>query len=183
MPRQSKLRNKQIRERILNYVRAGTPFETAARASGIGESTLHLWRQRGSEASERRKNGVRLGPNDRMYLEFLEEIKEAEALAIADKISLVAIHGKNSWQAAAWFLERRRPEEWGRRDYVRQEVSGPEGQPLQTETKIGPFPIERLDRTYRDKIRREVAAELRETTQRTDNDDETDGLHGAEDGA
>jgi hypothetical protein len=180
MARRSKLRDRVIREKILMNVRAGTTFETAARVAGIGQSTLHLWRQKGCEASEKLGKAVRLGPTDRLYLEFLEQVHEAEEMAIADRVGLMAIHAKNNWQAAAWFLERRRPEEFGRKDFVRQEVSGPGGQPIQTETKIGPFTQERLEKAYREKLRREVRAEMENENRRRMDENDTGGLSRSE---
>ena len=39
-----------------------------------------------------------------------------------------------SWQAAAWRLERKNPDKWGQRNFVKAEHSGPNGAPIQTET-------------------------------------------------
>ncbi|MDV6237619.1 hypothetical protein CH379_018455 [Leptospira ellisii] len=46
----------------------------------------------------------------------MQELQEKEALA---KIKLLSdIQKSDSWQAKAWILERRWPEEWGRKDKV-----------------------------------------------------------------
>ncbi|WP_243399451.1 hypothetical protein [Leptospira ellisii] len=49
-------------------------------------------------------------------MQFVQELAEKEALA---KIKLLSdIQKSDSWQAKAWILERRWPEEWGRKDKV-----------------------------------------------------------------
>jgi len=47
------------------------------------------------------------------------------------------------WQAAAWRLERKYPDKWGRR---RVEVTGPGGGPVQTQAVPSAFRQEQLRR-------------------------------------
>ena len=43
-------------------------------------------------------------------------IEQAEAVAIRDRLAVITkAADSGTWQAAAWFLERRYPEQWGRR--------------------------------------------------------------------
>jgi hypothetical protein len=65
------------------------------------------------------------------YREFRESIKRAEAQA--EVVSVARIRqaaNEGTWQAAAWYLERKHGDRWGRNDKVRQEISGPEGAPV-----------------------------------------------------
>jgi len=58
---------------------------------------------------------------------FYEQIKRAEAGGKVRHLKHVA--EADAWQASAWFLERKYPEEFGRR---RVEVSGPGGGPIES---------------------------------------------------
>ncbi len=50
-----------------------------------------------------------------IYREFLEAIEKAEAQAKVRNVTIIQAAAKDNWQAAAYWLERRYPEEWGRR--------------------------------------------------------------------
>lgn len=53
---------------------------------------------------------------ERPYVEFAEAVEKARAEAVVFNLALIrqAAQG-GSWQAAAWYLERTRPEQYGRR--------------------------------------------------------------------
>lgn len=60
--------------------------------------------------------------------EFAEMVENSEAVAAAhwlDQIESAAAEG--NWQAAAWKLERRYPDLYGRPGTLKHEVSGPNG--------------------------------------------------------
>lgn len=97
-------------KRIADYIRAGNYAEVASRVGGISEATYYNWLKRG-EAGEK------------PYVEFLEAVKEAEAEAEARNIALIQRAAQNgTWQAAAWYLERKHGKRWRRSSEV--EVSG-----------------------------------------------------------
>lgn len=86
-------------------IRAGNYYKHVAQYLGIAESTFYRWLQEGEKA----KHGLKR--------EFFEAIKKAEAEAIARNVALIQKSAQEgNWQAAAWWLERRYPEEWGRKD-------------------------------------------------------------------
>lgn len=63
--------------------------------------------------------------------DFGEELVKADA---AGKVHhLKRIREAKAWQASAWFLERKYPQEYGR--FTRLEHTGKEGGPIQTEEK------------------------------------------------
>ena len=87
---------------VVEAVRKGCPRGTAANAAGLGRSTLMRWMARGK--AERRGQ----------FRDFWDDIKRAEAEAIAERIERIrdaADSGK--WQAAAWWLERMHPDVFG----------------------------------------------------------------------
>jgi hypothetical protein len=48
------------------------------------------------------------------YRDFQDMIRRAEAEAVKNSLAVIHAAAGRSWQAAAWFLERRHPEQWGR---------------------------------------------------------------------
>jgi hypothetical protein len=114
---------------IADMIRAGAYAVVAARANGIGESTYHQWYKRGREAVWS-DTGALADEADRPYVEFAEAVKEAEAVAEVLSVGSIRQAGATSWQAHAWYLERKYPDRWGRKDHLRQEVSGPGGGPI-----------------------------------------------------
>lgn len=106
--------------RIIEAVRRGAYIEAAAAEVGIASSTLHGWIRRGARSWELGETPSRA---ERPYHEFVEALKKAQAESEAadlDRIARAADEG--AWQAAAWRLERRFPDRWGRRTRVEADV-------------------------------------------------------------
>ena len=100
----------EIIGRIADAVRAGNTREAAAASVGIGETTLYRWLQRA-----RRGAG---GP----FREFWEALDKADAEAEMAMVAVVTTAAKTNYKAAAWWLERRRPDTWGRKERVDLEL-------------------------------------------------------------
>ena len=102
--RKSKL-TPERQQKIVELVAAGNYQNVAAHCVGIDETTLSRWLKMGSEQSS--------GP----YYEFRQALKEAEAQSEAVRIERIATAGQTgNWQADAWYLERRYPDRWARRE-------------------------------------------------------------------
>jgi hypothetical protein len=102
----------EVRQRLLDALRKGSTRKAAAESAGIGYSTFRGWLAAGRSEPEAGLSAL------------LADIKRAEAEAV---VAAVDIIGKaaagGAWQAAAWWLERRYPEDWGQqRDTIRQLV-------------------------------------------------------------
>jgi len=106
----------EIQDRIVSAITAGNYLETAAAFAGIHRATLHRWLKRGAETT--------IG----QYREFRDAVERAQAQAEIRDVAIIGQAATKHWQAAAWRLERKFHDRWGRR---RVEVSTPEGQPLQ----------------------------------------------------
>jgi transposase len=94
MARKSKY-TPEVVKKITDAIRLGATYELAASYAGIAQSTFFEW--------------MNTKP------EFAEQVKEAEgagAMQWLAKIEKAASDG--NWQAAAWKLERRYPERYGR---------------------------------------------------------------------
>lgn len=84
-------------ELILTYLRQGNTRKTAGRASGISHETFSQWL--------------------REHPDFSEQVTQAEQEAVAKAVEMVLSAAfKGQWGAAAWWLERRHPQEWGKVD-------------------------------------------------------------------
>jgi len=114
--RSSKL-TPEIHHKIVNLIKLGNYNETAAEAVGIDVGTFYNWMKKGEA-------GIK--PE---YVKFFNAIKEAASFSEAHYLSLIHKAASDAtWQAAAWFLERKYNERWGRRD--KHEHSGPDGGPI-----------------------------------------------------
>jgi len=119
MARPTKL-TPELQENIVMAINAGNYSKVAAEMVGIGETTFYRWMEEGAKPDGKKE-----------YREFRESIKRAEAQA--EVVSVARIRqaaNEGTWQAAAWYLERKHGDRWGRNDKVRQEISGPEGAPV-----------------------------------------------------
>ncbi len=96
---------------MVQAIKLGATYELAASFAGIAQSTFYDYLNR--------------------YSEFSEAVKAAEGIAAVGwlaKIENAANEG--TWQAAAWKLERRYPQQYGK---TVQEVQGKDGGPIVVE--------------------------------------------------
>ena len=115
MPRPPSKYTPERVKRFLDAIRVGSPYSHAAQYAGIDHDTFLNWRKR--------------------YSEFSDAVKEAEGAATVGwlaKIEKAASDG--NWQAAAWKLERRYPDDFGRRERI--EHTGADGGPIQVEQDV-----------------------------------------------
>jgi transposase-like protein len=115
MARKPKLTEELI-ERVVHAILGGNYNAVAARYAGICESTFYRWLQEGEEG-----NGIKR--------EFSDAVKKAESDAEVRNVALIQTASRDTWQAAAWWLERKHNERWGRKE--RREVTGEAGGPVE----------------------------------------------------
>lgn len=95
--RYTKLRTKYTRDmckRICSLIAGGNYITRACEAVGIHPDTHYEWMKK--------------------HTDYAEEIKKAEALSELWHVDNIKKASARSWQASAWYLERRYPERWGR---------------------------------------------------------------------
>lgn len=119
MSRQTKL-TPEVQSLIVDAIRNGNYMETAAQAVGVDQATVWRWMQRGADEEQ----GI--------YCEFRKAVESARADAEKRDLDIItrAAHD-GSWQAAAWKLERRTPQRWGR--VTRTELTGADGGAVKVE--------------------------------------------------
>lgn len=102
-------------------LQGGSTIKDACAYAGISDATYFAWTQAAQKIAQRSN---RPDPNSQsprirqaaLHLEFLERTQRARALPRIQAIARIqeAIQ-TGTWQAAAWFLERSDPENWGRK--------------------------------------------------------------------
>ena len=113
---------------VADALRKGAIIKQACICAGISDTSYHNWYK---EFKENRLEPLdpdeSLGatPNREKLLSYFVRETTTALSGYASKL-LDKIHEANSWQAAAWILERRFPEEFGRRAAA---------QPVETDVK------------------------------------------------
>lgn len=110
--------NDETTKKLCDALRGGNYLETAAAYAGVPKTTLHDWLRKGRKGTE-------------PYAAFVAEVEEALGAAETGFVVRVATAARDPrhWTAAAWWLERRFPDRWGRRDRV--EHTGKDGGPIE----------------------------------------------------
>ena len=96
--------SKEIIGVISKILEEGNYREVACKMAGIHRKTLANWMKRG----EHEKGGL--------YGELYEAVSLAEGTFEVSAVRLIQKAALTSWFAAAWLLERKWPERWGRRE-------------------------------------------------------------------
>lgn len=147
--------NKKVVDLLTKARRLGLPLSQAAKHVGVNEGTVYIWLRKGKEAIQSGHGGI--------YRQLVEDLDRAEADRAADSLLRIHQAAKGGevverttttitdaqgnqttrtverklpadWKADAFFLERRHPDEFGRR--LRQEVVGEDGGPVKVQTWV-----------------------------------------------
>ncbi len=106
MARPTKL-TAEVEEKIVRAIRAGNYPEVAAAHAGVHPATYYRWMERGELGGD--------AVEDDPYRRFRAGVERAIADAEAAEVALIVQAARGgSWQAAAWLLEHRFAERWGR---------------------------------------------------------------------
>lgn len=125
-------------QNLLDYIRIGTPVRKAVAASGVAEKTFYNWMSRGLAERERQAivPNSKENPTEVIFLQFLQRVEQARAEAIAKKVAVIAKSGnEGDWRAAAWWLERQVPEDFGKTDKF--EIGGANGEAIRVQVEMG----------------------------------------------
>ena len=104
--------NPTIQGLLCDAIVKGLPFNHACSLVGISYQTMREWMKKGKNQLEG------------LYRDFYVAIKKSEALVVQN--ALESIHSASragTWTASAWLLERRYPEQFGRKRLQSEEVT------------------------------------------------------------
>lgn len=91
-------------ERLLQGIRVGSTYELACKFAGISYSAFRSWMRDAEQKGEESE-----------YFEFHAQVEEAEGAAAMRWLGSVEKAAKVDWRAAVWKLERRYPDDYGRK--------------------------------------------------------------------
>lgn len=114
----------EITKLICDGIAAGMT-KKAAMEGIISEPTFYAYLNKGEEDVNKGK--------DSEYAKFFKQVKESERNFMEKNLRVIQEATASTWTAAAWLLERRFPDEYGRN---RLEITGKEGEPVQTENAV-----------------------------------------------
>ena len=95
---------------LCKYIAAGNYIEVACKMARISKPTYYVWRKKAEEGKS-------------PYKQLFEDIDRAEAEAEARNVVKIQQAADDNWQAAAWYLERKHPDRWGRKDQMGLKIS------------------------------------------------------------
>jgi hypothetical protein len=113
--RPSKLTS-DVADSFVAMLRAGNYIGVAASAVGISRRTFAEWMNRGLSARV----------EDAPFRDFRDRVEQARAEGEVRNVTQIATAARESWQAAAWLLERSYPERWGRPSAPQRQEAIPE---------------------------------------------------------
>lgn len=128
-PKRMTLDNPKV-QRLIMALKLGDFVEEACAYAPITQDTYYRWIREGKAIQDKVIAGEDLTVEEKQIAEISEALKEAEMAGQHAALAVIREAAKNgTWQAAAWFLERRN-KKWSNRT----EITGADGSPIVTVT-------------------------------------------------
>jgi len=105
--RKSLLMKRSVLIRLWDALEAGNTYNNACALAGLGRTTFYRWMDESKTA-----------PEGHPLRDFRDTIKRACAIAENRHVLIIQKAAVHHWQAAAWWLERRCPQHYGRRRII-----------------------------------------------------------------
>jgi len=106
--------------RILRHIGEGLFRKDACLLAGISRDTFYQWIKEGKQHAK--------AEIDSIERELYEGLEVAEAKAVQVHSKNIRTAGSRDWKASAWWLERTRPNDYGRRP--------PEAKPPESDDEV-----------------------------------------------
>lgn len=110
-----KLNKPGVREKFLSAIAKGASYQIACGYAGIAYQTLRVYMLKGEAIMDLHEEQIEEHP-DKVYLDFYCDVRRVESYAALKWLEKIDEASQFHWQAAAWKLERRHPEDYGRYD-------------------------------------------------------------------
>ena len=124
----------EVQAAIVAELDDGASTADAASLSGINVDTVRHWIREGVRTQRALdKDGTAIPPDRVAMVHFSAAVKTAKSNARKFARSHIKAAMSTQWQAAAWFLERSAPQQYGKQ--TKTEISGPDQGAIQIEAK------------------------------------------------
>jgi hypothetical protein len=110
--RRTKLTPSLVTE-LSTYLRSGQCMEIASQLCGVTSASVRSWTRKAEEIQERLGEEEPSTEEESLFLSFLAAVSNARAEAVARAIMHIRLAERTDWRAAAWYLERTRPDLYG----------------------------------------------------------------------
>lgn len=102
----------ELQEQFCKAIENGDSILGACGYVGISEQTYYNWINRAEEAKTKTK-----------FVKFKECVDKAKAKALHNFEQVITNASMEHWQAAAWMLERRHPNLYGKKEKIEADVN------------------------------------------------------------
>lgn len=125
-PKTGRQKTVTVADAIVLCLDAGCTIDQAAGTVGISSRTIYDWLARAEEHAE--SEDVPKG--EESYLQFSQAVTRAREKVVVLALQGILEAGKTDWRAFAWYLERSRPDQYGRRTRLDHGGVGGDGETL-----------------------------------------------------
>jgi hypothetical protein len=102
-----------VKEKFLTALAKGASYCIACGYAGISYNTLRRWMKAAEAIADLFEEQIETHP-DRVYFDFYCDVRRVESYAALKWLEKIDEASQFHWQAAAWKLERRHPNDYGR---------------------------------------------------------------------
>jgi len=100
-------------------LRAGNWVDTVAQMLGVTRRTFYNWLKRGEEEALRLEDGGDMDEDENIFADFFHTVERARAFAEVNSVRVLRTGAsqriEGDWKASLAWLERARPDRWGKR--------------------------------------------------------------------
>jgi len=138
----------QLINELEQLIRDGNTIQTCCAKLDISETAYYNWVGKAYDLlKEQEESEIAINSDDEIYIELVKTVKRAEAQWKIDMVKLIDRHAMKNWQAGAWRLERKYPNEFG----LKQEETTKDETPLAINViitdKKNPDKIKQMEKT------------------------------------
>lgn len=106
MSRKPAFSHEEVKKNFITAIKMGFSNEKACGYAGVSEPTLYAWLNKGEEDEK-------LGNTKTIYFKFFKEYKKAKSdFVMRHMVRITEASDNGNWQASAWLLERRCPQDF-----------------------------------------------------------------------